>query len=320
MEPQEASRQGTQATVADDELALDSTFFVAFDLAHRALKSGLVNASTLNVTQYRVLVRLLAAGAEGLGQSELAQLLDLKANVVTQAVSTLVKAHLAARNRGGDARVRVARITEEGRAHVAQVNASIVNELYATFPTEDPANRSILEAAIAAGARIDPRLSGDVDARFAASRALVSVELVKRAIEEALKRTCGASLVECRVLQRLSEVGEPLRAKDVARQLQLSPVAVARAVEGLATRGWVQRLASPLDRKAVYVATTPEGERMRRTVERTINVLACTYLWKSLDDTQRRALARTWHVVVAGILEREEAKRKAALGLLQPID
>ena len=43
------------------DLSLDSTFFVAFDLTHRALKSGLAQASSLSVTQYRVLVKLLSA-------------------------------------------------------------------------------------------------------------------------------------------------------------------------------------------------------------------------------------------------------------------
>ena len=35
------------------DLSLDSTFFVAFDLTHRALKSGLAQASSLSVTQER---------------------------------------------------------------------------------------------------------------------------------------------------------------------------------------------------------------------------------------------------------------------------
>ena len=35
---------------------LDSTFFVAFELAHEGLKEGLREASCLNCTQYRVLV------------------------------------------------------------------------------------------------------------------------------------------------------------------------------------------------------------------------------------------------------------------------
>ena len=55
----------------ESDLALDSTFFVAFDLTHRALKGGLAAASPLNVTQYRMLVKLLAAGRDGVAQSDL---------------------------------------------------------------------------------------------------------------------------------------------------------------------------------------------------------------------------------------------------------
>ena len=311
----------TREASEQDDLALDSMFFVAFDLTHRALKSGLARASILNVTQYRMLVKLLAARPGGVAQSSLGKLLNLKPNLVTQAMNALVDAGFAVRT-GDDAdgRVRTARITEAGVGHVGQVNASIVERLYALFPTEDAVYRSILESSIAAGASIDPPLSGDVDGRNAASRALVSLELVKRAMEEALRTTCGASLAECRVLQRLGEVDEPLRIGDIATQLQMTAVAVARAVDRLAERGWVVRLTSPNDRKAVFVNATPQGERQQKVITRTINLLARTQLWSQLDDEQRRALARTWRVVIADIQARKETERKAALGLLQPID
>ena len=305
-----------------EDLALDSTFFVAFDLTHRALKSGLAAASPLNVTQYRMLVKLLAAGPDGFAQSDLGRLLDLKPNVVTQALNALEEAGFAERLRseGADGRTRTARATGAGEEHVARANASIVERLYALFPTEDADHRAILEASIAAGASIDPPLSGDVASRFAASRALVSLELVKRAMEGALRRAAGAPLAECRVLQRLGEVGEPLRVGDLATQLQMSPVAVARAVDGLAGRGWTRRLASPNDRKAVFVAATDEGACKQKVIARTVDVLARTQLWARLDEDRRRALARTWRVVIADVQARTERDRKAALELLQPIE
>lgn len=306
----------------ESDLALDSTFFVAFDLTHRALKGGLAAASPLNVTQYRMLVKLLAAGPDGVAQSDLGRLLDLKPNVVTQALNALEEAGFAERLRGegADGRTRTARATGAGEEHVARANASIVERLYALFPTEDADHRAILEASIAAGASIDPPLSGDVASRFAASRALVSLELVKRAMEGALRRAAGAPLAECRVLQRLGEVGEPLRVGDVATQLQMSPVAVARAVDGLVGCGWARRLASPSDRKAVFVAATDEGARKQKVIARTVDALARTQLWARLDDDRRRALARTWRVVIADVQARKELDRKAALELLQPIE
>ena len=254
------------------DLSLDSTFFVAFDLTHRALKSGLAQASSLSVTQYRVLVKLLSAGPDGIDQSSLGKMLDLKPNVVTQAVNALAAAGYATRRRAGDGdrRVRTVGITDAGASHVAQANDALVERLYALFPTEDAAHRTILEASIAAGASIEAPPPGETPGRYAASRALVSLELVKRAMESALRASCGASLSECRVLQRLGEVGEPLRIGDLASQLQMTAVAVARAVDGLAERGWVERLASPRDRKAVFAAATPQGERQRKVIARTV--------------------------------------------------
>lgn len=314
---------GAPATAFDEgDLKLDSTFFVAFDLTHRALKSGLAQASPLNVTQYRMLVKLLAAQPNGVAQSNLGKALDLKPNVVTQAMNTLVAAGFADRRHdaNNDGRMRSAHITNAGVEHVARVNASIVERLYALFPTEDAAYRSILEASIAAGASIDAPLSDDIAESYAASRALVSLELVKRAMEGALHTTCGASLGECRVLQRLGEVNEPLRIGDIASQLQMTAVAVARAADHLAERGWVRRLASPNDRKAVFIAATDQGVRQQKVIERTINLLARTQLWSQLNNEQRRALARTWRVVIADVQAHKEVERKAALDLLQPLE
>ncbi len=325
------------------DLSLDSTFFVAFDLTHRALKSGLAQASSLSVTQYRVLVKLLSAGPDGIDQSSLGKTLDLKPNVVTQAVNALAAAGYATRRRAGDGdrRVRTVGITDAGASHVAQANDALVERLYALFPTEDAAHRTndalverlyalfptedaahrtILEASIAAGASIEAAPSGEAASRFAASRALVSLELVKRAMESALQSACGASLSECRVLQRLGEVGEPLRIGDIADQLQMTPVAVARAVDRLVEREWAVRLASPRDRKAVFAAAMPQGERQQRIIVRTVALLARKHLWSRLDRRQRHALARTWRIVIADVQARKEAERKAALGLLQPID
>lgn len=153
------------------DLSLDSTFFVAFDLTHRALKSGLAQASSLSVTQYRVLVKLLSAGPDGIDQSSLGKTLDLKPNVVTQAVNALAAAGYATRRRAGDGdrRVRTVGITDAGASHVAQANDALVERLYALFPTEDAAHRTILEASIAAGASIEAAPSGEAASRFAAS-------------------------------------------------------------------------------------------------------------------------------------------------------
>ena len=200
----------------------DSTFFVAFKLTHEALDAALKKASELNITQYRVLVKLLTAGTAGLPQKDVSALLDLKPNVVTQAINTLEERGLALRANGAtDKRFRRARATSAGGEHVAHVNAAIVEELYDLFPTDNAAWRKILEASIAAGADIDPPLSPDFTEKYPASRTLVSIELVRLAIERGLKETCGAPLSDCLVMMRLGEATRPLRVNDIGESLEM---------------------------------------------------------------------------------------------------
>ena len=126
---------------------LDSTYFVAFEMAHEALRRGLEQASDLNITQYRILTKLMQASAP-VSQGELGKILGMKPNVVTQAVDALVAHGYATREAGAaDGRTRFLAVTDDGAEHVATVNQSLVESLYATFPTQDPTYRTILEAA-----------------------------------------------------------------------------------------------------------------------------------------------------------------------------
>lgn len=304
------------------DLSLDSSFFVACELTHRALKAGLKSVSDLSVTQFRALVKLVAAAPTGLAQSDLAALLDIKANVASQVVNALEGKRLAKRHKRakGDGRIRDVRITKEGTVLVDRANKAIVEQLYSLFPTQNKAYRSILEASIAAGANIDPPLSKEAAKRYFASRTLVSLELIRKAMEDALRGTCGASFNECLVLMKLGEANAPLRIGDLAHQLQLTPVTVARSVDRLAGRSWAQRLASPVDRKAVFASATPQGSEVQRLIARTVDEVAQTFLWSRLDEGQSLALAEAGHVVLADMQAREEAERKAALDLLEPID
>ncbi|MFR4802787.1 MAG: Fic family protein [Eggerthellaceae bacterium] len=93
------------------------------------------------------------------------------------------------------------------------------------------------------------------------------------------------------MLQRLGEVGEPLRIGDLASQLQMTAVAVARAVDGLAEEdGW-----------SAWPAPRPKGRVRRRhprasgsgRSSRAPSPCLRKHLWSRLDDRQRCALART---------------------------
>ena len=103
---------------ASNKFNLDSTYFVAFEMAHEALRRGLEQASDLNITQYRILTKLMQASAP-VSQGELGKILGMKPNVVTQAVDVLVAHGYATREAGTtDGRTRFLAVTDDGAAQV----------------------------------------------------------------------------------------------------------------------------------------------------------------------------------------------------------
>lgn len=297
-----------------------SSFFVAFKLTHEALDAALKKASDLNITQYRVLVKLLTAGQKGLPQKEVGNLLNLKANVVTQAMNALVDKGLAFREgKSGDKRFRQAHATEKGEQHVAHVNAAVVEQLYELFPTDDAAWRKILEASIAAGAEIDPPLSCELAKKYPASRTLVSIELVRLEIERGLRTACGAPFSDCLVMMRLGEATRPLRINDLAESLEIPATNATRAVDRLEQRGWVQRMGSAHDRKAVFVVATADGEFQERIIDQKSSELAETLLWSKLAPADQDAIGDVGEVVIEGLRRRRAEERNVGFGDLKPL-
>ena len=80
------------------------------------------------------------------------------------------------------------------------------------------------------------------------------------------------------MLQRLGELrDEPLRIGDIATmELQMTAVTVGARSRNAASssRDWAQRLASPHDRKAVFLAATPRGERQQKVIARTVDLFS----------------------------------------------
>lgn len=71
--------------------------------------------------------------------------------------------------------------------HIEQANPAIIAQLYRIFPTQTAPFRAICEAAVMAGATIEPPLSREMSRKFFASRALASFEVLRKRIEKALR-------------------------------------------------------------------------------------------------------------------------------------
>ncbi len=303
------------------ELVLDSSFFVAFELAHESLRKGLRDGSCLNCSQYRVLIKLAAASPEALTQKELCRMLDLKPNVMTGAIDVLTEHGFALRReKEAGARTVPVSITQDGIAHIQQANKAIIEQLYRIFPTQTAPFRAVLEAAIMAGATIEPPLSGEMSRRFFASRTLASFEVLRRKLEKSLESACeGATYSECRVLMRLGEEGKPLRVMDLSRQLRMTPATVVRACDRTEARGWTHRLGSKADRKAVYIAVTQDGLNMQRDIAACVDDIAQRFLWSRLTPERCLAIAQVGSVILADLREREERERQKEFADLKPL-
>jgi DNA-binding MarR family transcriptional regulator len=86
-----------------------------------------------------------------------------------------------------------------------------------------------------------------------------SVSTLTAALENDLA-PFGLTLGDYEVLVRLSEAeGEQLRMCDLATALQLSPSGLTRRLDGLVKAGFVERVASPSDRRVMFAALTSGG-------------------------------------------------------------
>ena len=154
---------------AANKFNLDSTYFVAFEMAHEALHRGLEQASDLNITQYRILTKLMQASAP-VSQGELGKILGMKPNVVTQAVDALVAHGYATREAGTtDGRTRFLAVTDDGAEHVAAVNQSLVESLYLprarSYPSSSSAPRQSAPCAMPRARRSTSAASSNASAR-----------------------------------------------------------------------------------------------------------------------------------------------------------
>ena len=98
----------------------------------------------------------------------------------------------------------------------------------------------------------------------------------------------GLSFTQMKALHLLLEGGD-VNVKDVAERLGMSLPAMSRALDGLARRGYVQRLESPTDRRARLVRLLPAGRAILTEIEQTRRA-ALEELASSLSDEERSAL------------------------------
>ncbi|QCR20846.1 MarR family winged helix-turn-helix transcriptional regulator [Agrococcus sp. SGAir0287] len=89
--------------------------------------------------------------------------------------------------------------------------------------------------------------------------------MLAAALERRLKDACGLDLADFNILLLLSEAdGERMRMGTLARQLAFAPGRLTYRMQQLEAKGWVQREASPADRRGTDAVLTEDGRRTLR--------------------------------------------------------
>ena len=213
-----------------------------------------------------------------------------------------------------DARAKSIRVTAHGRKEIERINAELRDHLYKSFnPTSDALYKTMLEATIIGAAEIEDSLSCEFIEKHLASAALVTYGLLEQSIVDSLREATGASFSECRILQRLAEIGEPMRAVDLSNQLELPPTTITRSATRLEKRGWILRLASSANLQAVFLSVTEAGRTQQEIVIDTINRVAARVLWSRLDTEHREAIKRVGDVFAEDMRARDGIRRHGIL-------
>lgn len=90
---------------------------------------------------------------------------------------------------------------------------------------------------------------------------------------------------------RVIRANEPLRLKELADYLRISPRSVTEVVDALAERGLAERTPDPNDRRATSVSITAAGQQLMADAGNAGRAASAEFLGR-LTATERRQLAR----------------------------
>ena len=122
-----------------------------------------------------------------------------------------------------------------------------------------------------------------------------------RELDADLRAVHGLPLIDFEILLWLANRPcERMRMTALADTVMLSPSGMSRAVERLETRGLVQRIPCPEDRRGSYAALTGSGIALVQTAGRTHAASIKRRFLDRLTQEEQRSLASAWERVLAG--------------------
>lgn len=296
----------------------DSANFVVLYIRCEAFERCL-RARGLSATQLAVLLKLEEIEGAETSIQELAGLVCVQPNVVTQAANELERLGLAERRMfPGDARSKYLVITSQGREFLEVFDQELYVALEELFAPEDgPSIRHVFDKGLRIGASVGNLWSSSFAERFPSATNLVAVTMFLRRVERALRDGHRVTLSEARILQRLDEVGYPMRVVDLATYLRLPAATITRAASKLEGTGRVERLTSHHDRKAVYFDLTDEGRVAALAIERMLDDLGDKMYWGCLTEADLAVTNQIKDHMLKVIRAAELREREERLAALQ---
>lgn len=286
-----------------------SSVFTSTVLLHEELVATLAHVGKLNVTQYRVLLKTHEL-KDRARVGDVAVALSTPQNVTSKAATRLETLGLLERTRDlNDGRATILAITDEGLRCIQQIDEALdarFSALFSALPADMVDTfRSIIRAI---GSGIEGDQAGS-DTTSISSTYLTTIAQSYELVQSSLSEAVGASLSECRVLQRLHEIGDRARIVDLSTSLVMRSDTVTRAADRLEGRGWVTRITDPGNLMAVYLQMTPSGARAVETIQSATDSFMEWRILRHLTEQQQATAYEATRLMTGALAER----RKKAL-------
>ena len=213
----------------------------------------------ISLTQYRLLLRLLAADGGAHTAKALSEALGLSPSSVTSALNDLEALGAIERSEdASDRRVVHVSITPAGSELIANVDpvlCQLAHEFWSVYNENELAMTKRDSASTVLERRLDyMKIDG-----ISVEHAYIDSSLVTLSSLTTHMRRANISLNEYRILHLLSRNSQGMRVKELSRQLLLRSNEVCVATSKLVSHGRLERLKLPHDRRATCFKITELG-------------------------------------------------------------
>jgi DNA-binding MarR family transcriptional regulator len=298
----------------------DSVNFVVLDVRAQLLERNLKDYD-LNLTRYCILLKCQESNTDAVTLRTLSSLFRVQPSAITQATNNLETRGLIQRvSSSKDARMKMVVLTAQGTCFLEPVHTTLFNMMRLLFnPTLDWNKETFLQRGLRIGGQVGDIWSSAFIERYPVSANLTAVSLFRKSVENALFEKTGLPLTECRILQRLAEVGEPQRAIDLAAHMRIQPPTLAKAKLKLQERGYICCLKSPYDKKAVYLELTNKGTAVQKVILTELDRVGREQYWGCLSQEDLETTRKIRELFLDDIARQEREHQRRVLDSLRSV-